>query len=82
MGRTKKNIQLKITEKPRKIKAFRLVICLIATTMSSQPRYDHFETSPDIKNYDDSIHVIQVSVNEIFYRGIGNHRKRGRMAKL
>ena len=82
MGRTEKNIKLKKPEKPRKIKGFRLGGYRIATTISSQPRYDHFDTSPDIKNYDDSIHVIQVSVNEIFYRGIGNHRKRGRMAKL
>ena len=46
MGRTKKNIQLKIPEKPRKIKGFRSVSYRIATTISSQPRYDHFDTSP------------------------------------
>ena len=45
MGRTKKNIQLKTPEKPRKIKGFRSGSCRIATTISSQPRYDHFDTS-------------------------------------
>ena len=45
MGRTKKNIQLKIPEKPRKIKGFRLGGYPIATTISSQPRYDHFDTA-------------------------------------
>ena len=35
MGRTKKNIQLKIPEKPRKIKGFRLGGYPIATTISS-----------------------------------------------
>ncbi len=47
MGRTKKNIQLKIPEKPRKIKGFRLGGYPIATTISSQPRYDHFDNSPN-----------------------------------
>ena len=46
MGRTKKNIQLKIPDKPRKIKGFRSGSCRMATTISSQPRYDHFDTSP------------------------------------
>ena len=46
MGRTKKNIQLKTPEKTRKIKGFRSGSCRIATTISSQPRYDHFDTSP------------------------------------
>ena len=46
MGRTKKNIQLKIPEKPRKIKGFRLGGYPIATTISSRSRYDHFDTSP------------------------------------
>ena len=45
MGRTKKNIKLKIPEKPRKIKGFRLGGYPIATTISSQPRYDHFDTA-------------------------------------
>ena len=35
MGRTKKNIQLKIPEKPRKIKGFRSESYRIATTISS-----------------------------------------------
>ncbi|MDY5008541.1 hypothetical protein, partial [Candidatus Allofournierella merdipullorum] len=46
MGRTKKNIQLKIPEKPRKIKGFRSGSYRIATTISSRSRYDHFDTSP------------------------------------
>ena len=46
MGRTKKNIKFKIPEKPRKIKGFRSGGYRIATTISSQPRYDHFDTSP------------------------------------
>ena len=45
MGRTKKNIKLKIPEKPRKIKGFRSGGYRIATTISSQPRYDHFDTA-------------------------------------
>ena len=48
MGRTKKNIQLKIPEKPRKIKGFRSGSYRIATTISSRSRYDHFDTSPSI----------------------------------
>ena len=35
MGRTKKNIQLKIPEKPRKIKGFRSGSYRMATTISS-----------------------------------------------
>lgn len=46
MGRTKKNIELKIPEKPRKIKGFRNGGYRIATTISSQGRYDHFDTYP------------------------------------
>ena len=46
MGRTKKNIQLKTPEKPRKIKGFRSGSYQIATTISSQPRYDHFDIPP------------------------------------
>ena len=46
MRRTKKNIKLRIPEKPRKIKGFRLGSYRVATTISSQPRYDHFDTSP------------------------------------
>ena len=46
MGRTKKNIQLKIPEKPRKIKGFRSGSYRVATTISSHVRYDHFDTSP------------------------------------
>lgn len=46
MGRTKKNIQLKTPEKPRKIKGFRSGSYRIATTISSQGRYNHFDTAP------------------------------------
>ena len=46
MGRTSKNIKLRIPEKPHKIKGFRLGSYRVATTISSQPRYDHFDTSP------------------------------------
>ena len=46
MGRTKKNIQLKIPEKPRKIKGFRSGSYRMATTISSQGRYNHFDTAP------------------------------------
>jgi len=45
MGRTEKNIKFRIPEKPRKIKGFRLGGYRIATTISSQPRYDHFDTA-------------------------------------
>ena len=46
MGRTSKNIKLRIPENPRKIKGFRKGSYRVATTISSQPRYDHFDTSP------------------------------------
>ena len=46
MGRTSKNIKLRIPENPRKIKGFRSGSYRVATTISSQPRYDHFDTSP------------------------------------
>ena len=46
MGRTSKNIKLRIPEKPHKIKGFRSESYRVATTISSQPRYDHFDTSP------------------------------------
>ena len=45
MGRTSKNIKLRIPEKPHKIKGFRLGSYRVATTISSQPRYDHFDTA-------------------------------------
>ncbi len=51
MGRTKKNIQLKIPEKPRKIKGFRSGSYRIATTISSRSRYDHFDTSPYLSQH-------------------------------
>ena len=46
MGRTSKNIKLRIPEKPRKIKGFRTGSYRVATTISSQARYDHFDTLP------------------------------------
>ena len=49
MGRTSKNIKLRIPEKPHKIKGFRTGSYRVATTISSQPRYDHFDTSPNIR---------------------------------
>lgn len=51
MGRTKKNIQLKIPEKPRKIKGFRSGSYRMATTISSQSRYDHFDTAPYLSQH-------------------------------
>ena len=48
MGRTRKNIKLRIPEKPRKIKGFRSGSYRVATTISSQPRYDHFDNPPCI----------------------------------
>lgn len=46
MGRTSKNIKLRIPEKPHKIKEFRSGSYRVATTISSRARYDHFDTSP------------------------------------
>ena len=46
MGRTSKNIKLRIPEKPRKIKGFRSGSYRVATTISSQGRYNHFDTTP------------------------------------
>ena len=46
MGRTSKNIKLRIPEKSRKIKGFRTGSYRVATTISSRSRYDHFDTSP------------------------------------
>ena len=48
MGRTSKNIKLRIPEKPRKIKGFRLGSYRVATTISSRSRYDHFDSPPYI----------------------------------
>ncbi len=46
MGRTSKNIKLEKPETPSKIKSFRSGGYRIATTISSQPRYDLFDTAP------------------------------------
>ena len=51
MGRTSKNIKLRIPEKPRKIKGFRLGSYRVATTISSQSRYDHFDTAPYLSQH-------------------------------
>ena len=48
MGRTSKNIKLEKPENPSKIKGFRTGGYPIATTISSQSRYDHFDTLPCI----------------------------------
>lgn len=48
MGRTSKNIKLRIPEKPRKIKGFRTGSYRVATTISSQSRYNHFDTTPNV----------------------------------
>ena len=45
MGRTSKNIKLRIPEKPHKIKGFRTGSYRVATAISSQSRYDHFDTA-------------------------------------
>ena len=45
MGRTKKIIQLSIPENPSKIKGSRAGGYRKATVISSQPRYDHFDTA-------------------------------------
>ena len=47
MGRTSKNIKLITPEKPRKIKGFQSGSYRVATTISSQSRYDRFDTSPN-----------------------------------
>ena len=48
MGRTSKNIKLRIPEKPHKIKGFRTGSYRVATTISSAARYNHFDTLPCI----------------------------------
>ena len=58
MGRTRKNIKLRIPEKPRKIKGFRSGGYPIATTISSQPRYDLFDISAYTLNFKGSINSI------------------------
>ena len=51
MGRTSKNIKLRIPEKPHKIKGFRSGSYRVATTISSQSRYDHFDTYPYLSQH-------------------------------
>ena len=69
MGRTKKNIKLKIPEKPRKIKGFRNGGYRIATTISSQPRYDHFDTSPCM--FQPAFFFAQISLRKLLERKAG-----------
>ena len=73
MGRTSKNIKLRIPEKPRKIKGFRSGSYRVATTISSQPRYDHFDTAPysiqfdgHFRHYYSVLHFLKI-VN-LFYK--------------
>ena len=63
MGRTSKNIKLRIPEKPHKIKGFRSGSYRVATTISSAPRYDRFDTSPNEWITEDSTvrHSISIS---------------------
>ena len=49
MGRTSKNIKLEKPENPSKIKGFRGWSYREATAISSQSRYDHFDTSPYLR---------------------------------
>ena len=51
MGRTSKNIKLRIPEKPHKIKGFRTGSYRVATAISSQSRYDHFDTAPYLSQH-------------------------------
>ena len=60
MGRTSKNIKLRIPEKPHKIKGFRSGSYRVATTISSQPRYDHFDTAA----YIDPVLLIKYQITE------------------
>ena len=46
MGRTSKNIKLRIPEKPHKIKGFRSGSYRVATTISSAPSYDLLGNAP------------------------------------
>ena len=48
MGRTSKNIKLRIPEKPHKIKGFRSGSYRVATAISSRSRYDLFDSPPYI----------------------------------
>ena len=67
MGRTSKNIKLRIPEKPRKIKGFRLGSYRVATTISSQPRYDRFDTAACHGVYHT---ILSAGVQLLFLRGI------------
>ncbi|MDD7652521.1 MAG: hypothetical protein PUK81_08285, partial [Firmicutes bacterium] len=63
--------QLKIPEKPRKIKGFRSGSYRIATTISSQPRYDRFDTSPDVGAFSSCDYYSRVpeKINHFFFAG-------------
>ena len=69
MGRTSKNIKLRIPEKPHKIKGFRTGSYRVATTISSQPRYDHFDTSPCM--FQSAFIFAQISLRKLLERKAG-----------
>ena len=69
MGRTSKNIKLRTPEKPRKIKGFRTGSYRVATTISSQPRYDHFDTSPCM--FQSAVIFAQIPLRKLLERKAG-----------
>ena len=69
MGRTSKNIKLRTPEKPQKIKGFRSGSYRVATTISSQPRYDHFDTSPCM--FQSAFIFAQISLRKLLERKAG-----------
>ena len=60
MGRTKKNIKLKNPEKPHKIKGSQSRRYRTATAISSQPRYDHFDTAADMSTRMCDVRLIRI----------------------
>lgn len=59
MGRTSKNIKLRIPEKPRKIKGFRSGSYRVATTISS-----NFETVP-LRRHIEAVHGSYYALNPL-----------------
>ena len=74
MGRTSKNIKLRIPEKPRKIKGFRTGSYRVATTISSQSRYDHFDIAPCL--FPPAILVISKALKNPLERKAGEKAKK------
>lgn len=67
MGRTSKNIKLRIPEKPHKIKGFRTGSYRVATMISSQPCYDHFDTSAQVLFYTTTVFArVQLICKDFF----------------